>query len=186
MKNLFILLAFVLGYTLTYAQTPEEMKAWENHMTPGEPHKWMETLSGEWNAETKMWMDPSQPPMISKGSCTNTMIMGGRYLEYKFKGDVMGMPFEGQGVMAYDNAAKKYYSTWHDSMSTGLMYMEGTYDEQNHTMTSVGSCIDPMTGEPMQIKEIAKYHSKDKHVMEMYMIMDGQEIKTMEITYTRK
>lgn len=185
MKNLCLLVSLVIG-SMTNAQTPEEMKAWEAHMTPGAQHEWMATMSGEWDAEIKTWMDPSQPPLISKGSCTNTMIMGGRYMEYKFKGDFMGMPFEGQGVMAYDNAAKKFYSTWHDSMSTGLMYMEGTYNEKTQTMTSIGNSVDPMTGNPMQTKEITKYHSKDKHSMEMFMTIEGQEIKTMEITYTRK
>lgn len=186
MKNLITIFCMLLGCTLSFAQTPEEMKAWEDYMAPGSQHKWMESYAGTWNVEMKMWMDPSQPPVASKGTCTNTMIYGGRYMEYKFKGDFMGMPFEGQGIMAYDNAAKKFYSTWNDNMGTGLMYMEGTLDEKTNTMTSVGESVDPMTGKKFQTKEITKYTSKDKYVMEMYAVMDGVETKMMEMTYTRK
>ena len=186
MKKLCLLILATTGFVFTNAQTPEEMKAWEAQMTPGAQHKWMAAYAGEWDADIKMWMDPSQPPTTSKGSSTNTMIMGGRYMEYKFTGDFMGMPFEGQGVMGYDNAAQKFFSTWCDSMSTGLMYMEGTLDEKTNTLTSVGESVDPLTKKTCQTKEITKYISKDQHVMEMYMVTDGQEVKMMEITYTRK
>lgn len=186
MKKLCLLMGMLFGFLTVYAQSPEEMKVWEDYMTPGPQHKWMADYAGMWDVEIKMWMDPSQPPTISKGENTSTSIMGGRYLEYKFKGEFWGMPFEGQGVMAYDNAAQKYFSTWNDNMSTGLMYMEGTMDEKTHTMTSVGSSIDPMSKQSVQTKEVTKYLSKDKYVMEMYSIMDGKETKMMEMTYTRK
>lgn len=186
MKQFIYCLIFGLGFTFLNAQTPEEMKAWENSMTPGAEHKWMETYAGEWIVETKIWMDPSQPPMVSKGSCTNTMTMGGRYLEYVFKGEFMGMPFDGKGVMGFDNTEKKFKSTWRDSMSTGIMYTVGTFDEKTQTMTSVGTSLDPVSKQEMKTKEITRYISKDKYVMEMFMDWGGQEFKTMELTYTRK
>ncbi|MBA5628888.1 DUF1579 family protein [Moheibacter sp. BDHS18] len=86
------------------------MKAWENSMTPGAEHKWMEPYAGEWSAVTTIWMDPTQPPISSNGSCVNSMSIG-RYLEYSFNGNFMGMRFEGKGVMAFDNLEKKYKST---------------------------------------------------------------------------
>jgi hypothetical protein len=53
-------------------------------------------------------------------------------------------------------------------------------------MTSMGESIDPMTKKVCQIKEITKFISNDKYVMEMYSTMDGKEMKMMELTYTRK
>jgi len=185
MKNLSLLL-ILFGFWTANAQSPEEMKAWQDAMTPGAQHKWMANYAGEWDVEVKMWMNPSQPPMTSTGICSSEMIMGGRYMAHKFKGEFWNMPYEGQGVTAYDNTAQKYYSTWYDNMSTGLMYMEGTYDEKTKTMTSTGESIDPMTKKVCQIKEITKYISDDKYVMEMFNTMDGNEIKMMEMTYTRK
>jgi hypothetical protein len=185
MKNLSLLL-ILFGLWSANAQTPEEMKAWQDAMTPGAQHKWMASSVGDWDVEMKMWMDPSQPPVVSTGTNTNSMAMDGRFLEYNFKGTVMGMPFTGKGVMGYDNTAQKYYSTWYDNMSTSLMYMEGTFDEKTKTMTSMGESIDPMTKKVCQIKEITKFISNDKYVMEMYSTMDGKEMKMMELTYTRK
>ena len=114
------------------------------------------------------------------------MTLGGRYLEYVLKSDFMGMPFEGKGTMAFDKTEKKFKSTWRDNMSTGITYMEGTYDKNNSTLTTIGTSMDPMTMQEIQTKEATKFVSKDKYVMEMYMTMDGKEIKTMEVTYTRK
>jgi hypothetical protein len=46
---------------------------------------------------------PPQP----KARAKNEMIMGGRYLMGSYKGEMMGMPFEGYSMTGYDNAAKK-------------------------------------------------------------------------------
>ena len=43
---------------------------------------------------------------------------------------MMGMPFTGHGMRGYDNVSGKYWSTWNDSMSTGMMVSEGTCDAQ--------------------------------------------------------
>jgi hypothetical protein len=59
-------------------------------------------------------------------TCTNTMILGGRYQQSMIKGNMMGMPFEGMGLLGYDNAQKLFYSTWVDNMGTGC------YDYERH------------------------------------------------------
>jgi hypothetical protein len=46
--------------------------------------------NGTWKAETTMWMAPDAPPMVSNGTATTKMILGGRYQQMTFKGDMMG------------------------------------------------------------------------------------------------
>ena len=48
---------------------------------------------------------------------------------------MMGQPFTGIGVTGYDNHAKKYLSTWIDSMGTGIFSMEGTASMDGETIT---------------------------------------------------
>ena len=47
-------------------------------------------------------------------------------LKILFAGDMMGSPFSGIGLNGYDNNTGKYVSTWMDTMSTAILYFEGT------------------------------------------------------------
>jgi hypothetical protein len=169
------------------AQTEAEMKAWQTYMTPGDMHKVLAQTEGEWTTEGKMWMDPKSEPMISKGECTYKMVLGGRYQETQFKGDMMGQQFEGKGVMAYDNFKKQFESTWIDNMGSGIMKTEGNYDPATKTFTMTGKLVDPMTSKECTVRETLKIVDDDTHVMTMYNTVGGQpEFKTMELTFKRK
>jgi hypothetical protein len=91
--------------------------------TPGTPHKVLASMAGSWITKTKGWMEPDKPPMESKGTCEQKMLLGGRFLQQEYSGDMMGSPFTGIGVTGYDNHTKKYVSTWMDSMGTGIFFL---------------------------------------------------------------
>lgn len=163
------------------------MKNWEAYMTPGDPHKMMASWSGTWEGESTMWMAPGAPPQVTKGSATNKMAMGGRYQVSNHKGMMMGQPFEGMSILAYDNNTKTYKNTWIDNMGTGLMVMEGTWDDAAKTMSLKGKCQDPMTKREMELREVYKVIDEKNHVMEMYGPgPDGKEFKMMELKMTKK
>ena len=192
MKNTLIyaslwMLFFCTKSITSTAQTEAKMKAWQTYMTPGDMHKVLAQTEGEWTTEGKMWMDPKSEPMISKGECTYKMVLGGRYQETQFKGDMMGQQFEGKGVMAYDNFKKQFESTWIDNMGSGIMKTEGNYDPATKTFTMTGKLVDPMTSKECTVRETLKIVDDDTHVMTMYNTVGGQpEFKTMELTFKRK
>ena len=162
-------------------------KAWEAYMTPGDMHKWMASTDGKWEAEMTFWMGPGAPPSpAEKSKVENKTILGGRYQTSHYKGKMMGMDFEGHGTMAFDNAKKKFVSTWIDNTGTGLMYMEGPYDETTKTITMTGKMVDPSTGEEKQMREVYKIVDEKNHIMEMYGMQGNQEYKSMEIKLTKK
>ncbi len=162
------------------------MQAWMDYMTPSDMHAMIASHDGTWNEEITMWMAPDAPPTKSKGTAVNKMIMGGRYQESIFTGDFGGMPFEGKSTLAYDNATKKFKSTWLDNMGTGIMVMEGEYDASTKTINFVGSTIDPTTGKESKVRETFTFIDENTQKMEMYSNMMGAEFKNMEITFTRK
>lgn len=185
MKTLVVSLAFLCMCVNIHSQTPEEMKAWEASMTPGEQHKWLASMDGNWNAEVKMWMDPSQPPTESKATTKNEMILNGLYQRSTHTGNMMGMPFNGESITGYDNVNKRYFATWIDNMGSGIMMMEGNFDKDGKTLTMTGKMTDPISGNEMDVKEVISYTSPDSNTFEMYMVHEGKEMKTMEIVYTR-
>jgi len=161
------------------------MEKFEKQGTPGEPHKRLASMEGSWNTKTKSWMEPNKPPMETAGTCEQKMILGGRFLKQKCSGDMMGKTFEGVGLTGYDNQTKKYTSTWMDSMSTTLHVMEGTSNDDN-TITQEGQYTCPIRGE-MKLRSVTKMVDQNTNIFEMYGTdKSGQEMKMMEITYTRK
>jgi hypothetical protein len=170
------------------APSQEEMQKMmaemEKAAAPGPEHKALLESVGNWTAASKMYMDPSKPPMEAQGTEEVKPALGGRFIQMHFSGQMMGKPFEGMGLEGYDNMKKKYVMTWADSMGTVIIYAEGTGDAKQRTFTGE----EPMpNGQKRAFKWVMKTESKDKHTMEMWAPgMDGKETKEMEIVYTRK
>ncbi|HET7202768.1 MAG TPA: DUF1579 family protein, partial [Steroidobacteraceae bacterium] len=131
--------------------TPEqkaEMEAYMKAGAPGEPHKQLATMAGKYSVAMKSWQEPGAPPVEETGTATRSMALDGRVLVEQFNGTMMGSPFDGHGMTGYDNAVGQYWSTWNDSMSTGLMVNEGTCDAQM-ACTFMGSWNDPVKKAPV-------------------------------------
>jgi len=163
------------------------MKAWTDFATPGPEHKWLEKFNGIWEAQLDQWMAPGAPPTKTKGSCTQTPMLGGRYFSVKYTSTMMGQPFDGMSVMGYDNAKKKFVSTWIDNMGTGIVIMTGTYDETTKTLNMKGTQSDPVSGKDTDIREELRVIDDNSYVQTMYGAgPDGKEMKFMEGTFTKK
>ena len=156
--------------------------------TPGPEHQLLAKSDGTFDAEVTMWMNEGSAPMVSKSSCTNKMVYGGRYQQSTFKGDFGGMPFEGTSVTGYDKAEKMFVSTWMDNMSTGIMTMKGTWDEAAKAINFKGKMICPANGIECEMREVYKIVDDNTQIMEMYGpdMKTGKEYKNMEIKLTRK
>ena len=189
MKRIIIIIsALVIGTSSSFAQADQQaaQKAWTDYMTPGPIHQMLAKSNGEWISDITLWTQPGAPPTKSTGTAVNRMIMGGRYQESKNTGNFMGMPFEGVSILGYDNAKKIFQSSWIDNMGTGIMYMEGKWDDQSKTVNFTGKSVDPMTGKDISVRETFKIIDDNNTFMEMFMTQDGKEFKTMEIKSKRK
>lgn len=167
-------LVLVLGASIGAAQEPpKEMEHFKTDV-------------GTWDAEisTLNPADPNAKPEISKGSETN-FLMGGMWLISHFKGEMMGMPFEGSGQFGFNPESKKYAGTWVDTMSPFAMTVEGTWDEKTQTMTQMGTGKDP-AGNEQKLKLTTVYNKDGSRLFTINALLpDGSAMKMMEIKYTR-
>lgn len=169
------------------AQAQDDMEAWMKLASPGENHKLLGNMVGDWTYSIKSWMAPDQPPMESTGTMHAEWILGGRYVSSVWKGAFMDMEFEGHGLDGYDNISKQYVSSWVDNMGTGIMQSAGTCDQAKNACTLMGTTMDPETGKEMKVKSVSEMKDKNTFHLEMYGIApDGKEMKMMELTGTRK
>jgi len=185
-----VLIIFVLTGCLyvnhSAAQSQDDMKKWMDYMTPAKFHQMIAKWDGEWEEEITMWMAPGVPAEFMEASCENTMLLDGRYQESKHEGNFMGMPFKGISVTGFDNVRKVIVSTWIDNFGTGIMYMEGPWDEASRTMNLKGKMTDPLSGKMLEIRQVTKIVDDNTQVMEQFTTQDGKEFKSMEIKLTRK
>ncbi|MBS1660458.1 MAG: DUF1579 domain-containing protein [Bacteroidetes bacterium] len=182
----FLLAACLCGALSSSAQSDADMKAMMAYANPGPIHQMLAKSVGTWKGDITTWMQPGAPPMTTAGETTNQMILGGRYLQSKNTGNFMGMPFEGIGVIGYDNAKKVFVNSWIDNMGTGMMYLTGTWDAATKSITFTGTMVDPTAGGDVKVKEVMKMVDDNTQILEMYSITGGKEFKNMEIKYTRK
>jgi hypothetical protein len=162
------------------------MELWKKTAMPGEPHKLFATLAGSWTTTSKEWMEPGKPPTESTGTAEIKMLLDGRFLYQEYNSQMMGQPFSGIGIDAYDNMTKKYVTAWLDSMGTGIFIMEGTASADGKTITLKGSHPEPGGGK-MTHRAVWKIVDNNNQTFDMYGAHHGgKETKMMEIVYTRK
>lgn len=161
----------------------------------GENHKLLKDLNGTWSFTVKMWMngDPNSKPQVSKGTAVRKSVMDGRYVAMDVTGKMQvpgpdgkmkDMTFKGMGTEGYDNVKKKFVGSWMDNMGTGIMTSEGDYDPATKTFTFTGE-IEAIPGMKQNIREVLKVTDKNHMTFEWYETRGGQEMKTMQIDYTR-
>ncbi|HKY31364.1 MAG TPA: DUF1579 domain-containing protein [Candidatus Polarisedimenticolia bacterium] len=170
--------------------TPEqqaEMEAYMKAGTPGPQHQALAATAGDYDLKIKSWHEPGGPAMEDTGTAKRTMILDGRVLVEEVSSSMMGMPFTGRGMTGYDNVTGKYWSTWTDSMSTGIMVSQGTCDAAGKNCTFTGSWNDPVKKGPVTARMTTRWTSPTTEVFEMHAPdKAGKEFKMMEITYSKK
>lgn len=167
---------------------PAAMRAkWQEYMTPGEGHKHLEQLIGDWTYTQKIYMAPGQPPMEMSGTSKREWLLGGRYIQETVTGGSPDMPFEGRGLLGFNNMLKKYQYMWMDNMGTGMWKSEGSYDSEKQVFNWVGEGEDPMTSTTYETRMTTEIKSRDEETIRMYRTNeDGEESLTMELFVKRK
>jgi hypothetical protein len=171
--------------------TPDEQEVMAVCSTlgiPNENHKLLASHVGKWNGAMKWWMTPESKPMDSTFASEAKWIYDGRYVHHTAEGQMMpGETFQGQSLMGYDNAEKKFFSTWFDNMSTGIMVSKGSFDATKKTFAFTSNMFCPLNKKEVTTRITEKWTDNDHYTMEMYAPWHktGKEYKMMEITYTR-
>jgi hypothetical protein len=169
--------------------SPEEqamMEAYQKAGTPGPAHERMAKMAGNYEMTVKSWSAPGAKPTTDAGKATRKMLLDGRVLLEEVQSSMNGQPFHGMGLHGFDNVTGKHWSTWNDSMMTGLMVSEGACDEKDNC-TYTGSWNDPVSKGKFTVRMTSTWSDANTEVFSMYAPgPDGKEFQMMEITYVRK
>jgi hypothetical protein len=132
--------------------------------TPGKYHEILEEMAGEWDAVFEMWLEPDAPPVVSTGTISREMILGGRYLKEVVKATSDAGPFEGLGFMGYNNYDRRFQTVWMDSSSTGIFMETGNFHPDRKVLHMAGDHRDPVTGRVVHSWGKLDMSDGDRHV----------------------
>jgi hypothetical protein len=160
--------------------SPEELAAFELGM-PGEHHKYLDTLIGDWEGVFKIWMEPGGEPLVSKGRAEREWVLDGRFVHEVVEAETDWGPFHGIGYVGYNNVDGRYEAVWMDSTSTGIYFETGSIDPVTRIMRTRGTYRDPVSGKVYASRGMMDMSNPNRHTMVGYMTgPDGKEFKNFE------
>lgn len=155
---------------------------------PAKEHQVFKPFEGKFRAQVKMWMGPGEP-MVSTGTMVNSLELSGLYLRQDYIGEAQDGPFpsfEGKGFWGYNTTLKRYEGFWIDNASTTMQWEHGQADPNGKVWEMHSEMVCPQTHQNFKKRSVITLIDQDHHKMEMFFTgPDGNEMKNMEISYTR-
>ncbi|MDJ0975185.1 MAG: DUF1579 domain-containing protein [Planctomycetota bacterium] len=174
------------GVSLAEEEAPSEQEMMAEAMKmgmPGKHHEYIKAMEGEWTTDGTFYMQGQA--VKSKGTSSNKMINGGRFLLVHYNAPFAGMPFEGRAIIGHNNFKKQFESLWIDTFGSGMDIKTGSCSEDGKTITFKGEWEFKWGTYP--VRQEFKILSADQHKLTSWSTQpDGKELKEMEIIYTRK
>lgn len=162
--------------------SPEEQAEMQAAM-PGPIHEHMKRCVGEFTTKTKMTGE-GMPPEETVGTAKITMSLDGRFLVTEEDGTMMGMPFKAMKISGYNNGAKRFESVWMYTMSTGMLNMTGSSEDNGKTIKWKGTYKEADGDHTLMVTTT---HVDENTFVEKLFHGDGAEDgPVLETTYTRK
>lgn len=164
----------------------ETLESLEELTVPGKPHEVLAGTVGEWSLTIRVWSSPEGEATETMGTATGRWILGKRFVETSYQGEVMGRPFEALKIEGYENATQEYVSTWRDSLGTYTLLFKGTCGDDCRERTMTASFKDPISKQELRIKGLTTLTGDDSYTYESYILTpDGSEFKNMELLAER-
>ena len=154
---------------------------------PGEPHELLAGTVGDWNLTIKIWTAPDTEPVESTGSATGRWILGDRFVETTYEGEVMDRHFEALKIEGFEKATLEYVTTWRDNLGTYTMIFRGTCGSTCVTRTMMADFLDPVSSTQLKIKGVTTLTEDEGYSYESFVVTpDGKEFKNMELVAERR
>lgn len=159
---------------------------WSEYMTPSSIHKLFDKYEGSFKMEISMSMGEEKKPSIVTVASEHIMLLGGRFLEMKQKGTMMGMDYQSILTMGFNNTDKKFALTTITNMGTGTLSLFGEWNEKSKSATLFGELTNPVTKNIINVKQIVSFIDNDTILIESFdKEGDKPEKKTVEYKLIR-
>lgn len=183
MKKLLLIFTLILNFDYISAQNEDP---WIEYMTPSSIHSLLDQYTGSFRMEIAMSMGENKDPDIITVNSEHSMLLGGRFLEMKQQGNMMGMDYQAIMTIGCNNTNKKMALTTITNMGTGTLSIFGNWDEKSKLAILYGQLTNPVTKKTINVKQVVTFVDNDTILIESYD-KEGEksEIKTVEYKLIR-
>jgi Protein of unknown function (DUF1579) len=167
---------------------------------PGEMHKRLGALVGEWNVNMTFYIagGTTEKPIVASGLiCRREWIpeTGNRHLRDVMEGTFGGNSYYRLGILSYSTMDKRYEWNTVDVINTMMMTYKGAKDSASPNgdivmsgeFTDQGVLGDSYAGKTIGQRTVIKIESPDRHVFDVYFTPPGEtERLAARWIYTRR
>lgn len=183
MKKLLLLALSCLSLQISHAQNNDP---WSAYMTPSAVHAWLAQYIGDFNMEINMFAADGQVGPSMSVESTHSLLLGGRFLELRQSGSMMGMPYQGITTIGFNNVDRKLTLTTITNMGTGTLTVTGDWDEESKSAELFGTLANPVTQATVQLRQFITFVDENTILIESFDTMGDQpEVKTLSYRFTR-
>jgi len=173
---------------LTAQEKKEPQATFEPRSAPGSGQKYLEAFVGEWDV-TKTFYPPTGAAVRVLGTCRQSMIHDGRFLQSEFTFDQDGKRSTGLGVVGFEPDTARFTTVWTDSRSTrfslrqsqepfdgneivlfGRSLDEGGQKATPPSSSRTVSSIDPAHNRIVHRQYVQRGEAKERLIMELEMV----------------
>jgi hypothetical protein len=154
---------------------------------PGAGQEYLRKFVGEWDVAKAFYPRGGGEPSRAQGTCRQTMIHDGRFLQSEFAFGTGQTKTTGLGLVGFEPGSGKFTSVWTDSRQTRMSFRQSPemFDGRRIVLFGQGLGGDAPARRSKTVSELADGDNKIVH-RQYSVAADGQERLVMELILTRK
>jgi len=196
LRNLSVFAVLIGPVSLVWADDPakpaqgekkDPQSSFEPRSKPGAGQKFLEKFVGDWEV-VKTFYPRTGKPAETKGTCKQTMIHEGRFLQSEFVFGQDDKKTTGLGVIGFEAESGKFTSFWTDSRST-RMSIRQSEDKFNGTeIVLFGRSLNPDEKDKRRSRTVTRLEDDGQKIVHRQFTGgdEGKEREVMALVMTRK
>ncbi|MGP0065078.1 MAG: DUF1579 family protein [Isosphaeraceae bacterium] len=184
-------MAFPVG--AAEAQQPSEAKkdpqsSFEPRNPPGAGQKYLEVFVGDWDVVKTFFPRSGGAPSRSAGTCHQTMIHDGRFLQSDFVFEQGGRKTTGQGIIGFESPSGRFTSVWTDSRQTRMSIRQSKEKFNGKEIILFSRSLEEERNPVPPSRTLSRIEDDGRKIIHRQFTTgaDGQERLVMELIMTRK
>lgn len=169
------------------SQKKDPQAAVEPRSTPGPGQKFLATMVGDWEVAKAFFPRNGGEPSRQKGTCRQTMIQGGRFLQSEFTFGEGERQTTGLGLIGFEPETSTFTSVWIDSRQTRMSMRSSRRPFDGKTIELFSGSLKPPAKPARVSKTLTTVESEGGKIIHRQFSVgsEGAETLMMELVMTR-